>query len=375
MAFSSDVLAQFNQLEKSGALDALDDLRKENRELERIITDAALLVAFSDVNTMLDFMIQRLLDHFIPQFLGFLVFPPRGSRLRQYCYRNLKESTDIIDPLYYNLLKERFSKNPGNASFETLATELGQELFGKDFRDLEPEHIFPMCGIGGVYGIVILGKKIVGKAYTELEQNYIDRMIRFLSVSIQNGLHYESSITDPKTELFTHDYFIRRLDETIAQCQRHSRNSGVIMIDVDNFKKFNDTWGHVTGDIVLSELAKVLKRTIRAEDCAARFGGEEFSVLVSECDLAGLFLVAERIRKGVEAIKLHIDDKIVSVTISLGGRLIDPKSETGSLILIGDADKALYLSKSSGRNRTTLYSNGLLEKALVTEAISHLGIL
>ena len=375
MAFSSDVLAQFNQLEKSGALDALDDLRKENRELERIITDAALLVAFSDVNTMLDFMIQRLLDHFIPQFLGFLVFPPRGSRLRQYCYRNLKESTDIIDPLYYNLLKERFSKNPGNASFETLDTELGQELFGKDFRDLEPEHIFPMCGIGGVYGIVILGKKIVGKAYTELEQNYIDRMIRFLSVSIQNGLHYESSITDPKTELFTHDYFIRRLDETIAQCQRHSRNSGVIMIDVDNFKKFNDTWGHVTGDIVLSELAKVLKRTIRAEDCAARFGGEEFSVLVSECDLAGLFLVAERIRKGVEAIKLHIDDKIVSVTISLGGRLIDPKSETGSLILIGDADKALYLSKSSGRNRTTLYSNGLLEKALVTEAISHLGIL
>lgn len=366
MAFSSDVLAQFNQLEKSGALDALDDLRKENRELERIITDAALLVAFTDVNSMLDFMIDRLLDHFIPQFLGFLVFPPRGKRLRQYCYRNLKESTDRIDPVYYNLLKERFNNNPGNVLFEDIAAELGQDLFGKDFRNLKPEHIFPMSGIGGVYGIVILGKKIVGNAYTELEQKYIDRMIRFLSVSIQNGLHYESSITDPKTELFTHDFFIRRLDETIAQCRRHSRKSGILMIDVDHFKKFNDTWGHVTGDIVLIELAKVLKRSIRAEDCAARFGGEEFSVLVSECDFAGLFVVAERIRKGVEAIKLKVDGKNLSITISIGCRLIDPKFETGALILIGDADKALYDSKSNGRNRTTIYTNGLLDKANVS---------
>ena len=70
-----------------------------------------------------------------------------------------------------------------------------------------------MFGIGGLYGIVILGKKIVGSGYTELEKKYVDRMIRFLSVSVQNGLHYESSITEPKTGLFTHDYFNRRLEE------------------------------------------------------------------------------------------------------------------------------------------------------------------
>lgn len=249
------------------------------------------------------------------------------------------------------------------ASFEELAEELGQDVFGKDFRELSPDTIFPMFGIGGLYGIVILGKKIVGNDYTELEKKYVDRMIRFLSVGMQNGLHYESSITDPKTGLFTHDYFVRRMDEAIARARRRGTTSGMLMLDVDHFKRFNDTWGHITGDAVLVALAQELAHTIRAEDCAARFGGEEFSVLVADCTSQSLFQVAERIRKAIAGIKLTADGQELSITVSIGGRMIESSPAYNSLILIGDADKSLYRSKSCGRNRTTIYSQGLLGRA------------
>jgi len=368
MANSPDVLAQFNYLEKSGALDALGDLRMENRELERIITDAALLVAYTDVNSMREFVITKLLDHFIPEFLAFLVHPPRGSKLRQFCYRNLKESGETIAPVYYEILTERFSRNPVHATFAELTAELGDDVFGDDFRSLRPEIIFPMFGIGGIYGTVIFGKKIIETEYTELEQKYVDRIIRFLAVSMQNGLHYESSITDHKTGLYTHDYFIRRLDEAMARAGRHRALSGILMLDVDHFKRFNDTWGHVTGDRVLEAIAVVLKQSTRIEDCAARFGGEEFSVLVADCDAHTLMHVAERIRLAIAAIQLVSGNDTLSITVSIGARMIDGRNRDrlgiSPLIFVGDADKALYRSKHEGRNRSTLFLQGLLGRAI-----------
>lgn len=364
MTGSSDILAQYKNLEQTGNLDLLANLRTENRELERIITDAALLVSYTDIATMLEYLIAKLNDHFIPQFMAFLVHPPRGDALKQYCFRNLKESADHINPIYYDMLKERFKCNPMSASFADIADELGQDVFGVEFRHLNPEMVFPMFGIGGLYGIVILGSKLVGGAYTDLEQKYVDRMIRFLSVSMQNGLHYESSITDPKTGLYTHDYFVRRLDETIAYVRRRKDiQSGILMLDVDHFKRFNDTWGHVTGDAVLVSLSNVLKQNTRKEDCAARFGGEEFSVLVTDCSHDKLMLVAERIRKSIEEMNLMSGDDRLSVTVSIGARMLNGDSATSSLIFIGDADKALYRAKAGGRNQCVLYAHGLLERA------------
>jgi diguanylate cyclase (GGDEF)-like protein len=265
--------------------------------------------------------------------------------------------------VYYEILRDRFNRVPGSATFADIAEELGPDIFAQDFRRFEPEMIFPMYGIGGLYGIMILGRKIVGDAFSELEQKYVDRMIRFLSVAMQNGLHYESSITDPKTGLFTHDYFVRRLDEAIASGKRHQTTSGILILDVDHFKRFNDTWGHLTGDEVLMALARTLRQTVRTEDCPARFGGEEFSVLIHECTAQSLMVVAERIRIAISSIRITAEGQQLSITVSVGARLIEPNCNKGSLILIGDADKALYRSKTQGRNRCTLFANGLLDRA------------
>jgi len=365
MQLSADVLAQFNHLERSGALETLDDLRKENRSLERIITDATLLVSYTDVEAMLGFIISQLLDYFIPRFLVFVIQPPRGKHIRQFCYRNLKKADDTLDEAYYEILRTHFKTNPASISLADLQKALPPDTLGADFLQFEPEIIFPMFGIGGMYGTVILGSKIVDQKYTEQERKYVDRMIRFLSVSMQNGLHYESSITDPKTGLYTHDYYMHRLEEALAHNRRHGTRSGILMLDVDHFKRFNDTWGHVTGDEVLLALSRVLVKTVRTEDCAARFGGEEFSILVTECTPEKLMQVAERIRTAIESLRIPCGESQLSVTVSIGARMVDGLPGISPMILIGDADKALYRSKGSGRNRSTLYVQGLLERAFI----------
>jgi len=363
VSIHADLLDKFNKMEQAGALDDLAALRRENRELDKIINDAIILVNHSTLNELFTYLMSRILDHFIPEFLAFMIQPPRGRSMLQYCYRNLKKDDVIVPAHYYDVLKQYFTSNPAAVLFVDLETALGKDMFGEDFRCFGPELIFPMTGIGGLYGIAILSRKFIGDSYTELEKLYIDRMMRFLSVSIQNGLHHESSITDAKTGLFTHDYFVKRLEEELAHAQRHGTRSGMLILDVDHFKIFNDSYGHIAGDEALIALAGVLKATTRHEDCVARFGGEEFCLLIADCTLDRLFDVAERIRQAVMALRICYGEMELGITISLGGRMIEGSPGLSAHALLSEADKALYKAKSKGRNCTELHLPGFLGRA------------
>jgi diguanylate cyclase (GGDEF)-like protein len=353
-------LNQFNYLQRTGALDDLAALRSENRTLDALINDAASLFTLNSVETMLDFVIARILERFIPTHLAILIEPPRGDLLKQYCYVNLKPSEEQVPASSYERIKRYFHEYPYPVAYEDLEAS---GLRDEGLLRFDPEFIFPMCGIGGPFGLAILGRKIVGSAYTEVERMYVDKFMRFLSIGIQNSLHHESSITDAKTGLFNHAYFTQRLEQEIAHVARHGAKAGLIMLDVDHFKRFNDTWGHLAGDEVLNCLAMTLKRAVRSEDVASRFGGEEFCVLAIECDRFTLMEVAERIRSAVEKMAVPYKSEALSVTASLGCCLIDPGMRLGAAECIEMADKALYLSKSGGRNRSTLYRPGLLDRA------------
>lgn len=363
-------LAQLNLLQKSGALDDLAVLRKENRELDLLINDAAALFAITSVEDMLGFVINRFLERFIPAKLVFVIEPPRGDRLDQYSFSNLKPSDELVAANDFGRLKDYFLASPYPKDFAEIERSLGPEAFGPDFRAFEPALLFPLCGIGGLYGIVMFGKKVVGSSYSELERMYADRIIRFLSIGIQNSLHHESSITDAKTGLFNHQHFMRNLGQEIARTKRHGKSSGIIMLDVDHFKRFNDNYGHLAGDEVLIRLAETIKGAIRREDVAARFGGEEFCVLVVECDGATLLEVAERIRSSIEAMEVHFEKLILKVTASLGCCLFSGVRSDDPDELIGRADKALYIAKSEGRNRSRLHRAGLLDRASALRAKS-----
>jgi diguanylate cyclase (GGDEF)-like protein len=359
----SEFLDRFNYLQKTGALDDLASLRKENRELDALINDAASLFVLTTIDEMFSFVISRLLERFIPTHLSFLIEPPRGGELKQYRYLNLKPVAERLPDACYYKLRDFFLGSPYPISFEDLKAKLGEGAIGEEFAAEEPEIIFPMTGIEGLYGIAVLGRKIVGEPYSEIERMYVDKVTRFLSIGIQNSLHHESAITDAKTGLYNHSHFMQRLEQEIARVTRHKAKAGVLMLDVDHFKRFNDTWGHLAGDEVLNTLALTLKRTVRAEDIAARFGGEEFCVLAIECDRDTLIAVAERVRSSIESMSVEYKGETLSVTASIGCCLLDSGRHYVSAEYLEMADKALYTSKSSGRNRVTFYKPGLLDRA------------
>ena len=353
-------LEQFELLQKSGMLGSLEQLQKENKQLQRTIKDMSVLVTYSDAKSMMNFIISKFLDYLVPETLVFMIRQPRSNEITQYYYRKLtKEDSFLSNDLFY-LFKDYFDANPnyylsGEAvSFEKLSDNFAENTFSQEFLSIGPKYIIPLIGLDGTYGIVIFGNKITGHQYDTTELFYIQNMFAVFAVSLQNEINYKTSITDPKTGLYTYDYFINRIQEKIAFVRRYNAHPAVLMLDIDHFKNFNDTYGHLAGDKVLAALAKTLRHSVREEDCVARFGGEEFVILLSECNPPSLFSVAERIRKEVEKMEVFEKDVRLRVTISIGGSFIKPdKSETPKTI-IKRTDDALYQSKENGRNRCTL---------------------
>ena len=161
----------------------------------------------------------------------------------------------------------------------------------------------------------------------------------------------ELSNTDGLTKLYNRRYFMELLELEFQRAQRYQSKFAFIMIDIDNFKGFNDTYGHLMGDRILYEISQILQENLRVNDVVGRYGGEEFALFAPETDLKGALVVAERYRKRIEDYVLVEDEKKLKVTISLGVASF-PHVAIGTVDdLIRLADNALYKSKRNGRNR------------------------
>ncbi len=189
------------------------------------------------------------------------------------------------------------------------------------------------------------GDKIQLGAVTVLKFTLQDRM----DESYQKRM-YDSALRDGLTRLYNKRYLLTRLDTEFAFARRQSQPLSLLMIDLDHFKKLNDTWGHVVGDQVLVAIARTIEQNTRHEDVIARYGGEEFCVISRAIALDGALILAERIRSAIARQPLHSDGKVVRVTSSVGVAEVDAIM-TGPLDLIGRADEALYRAKGAGRNR------------------------
>jgi diguanylate cyclase (GGDEF)-like protein len=156
------------------------------------------------------------------------------------------------------------------------------------------------------------------------------------------------AITDALTGVANRRYFEIRYPEELERAARYGFDLSCLMIDIDHFKSINDTYGHATGDVVIREVAAVIKRAMRSIDFIARYGGEEFCALLPETDIAAALNIAERIREAIEAVDLG--DGRPRVTASLGAAA----GVTNGLV--ENADKALYDAKRRGRNRVEQWS-------------------
>jgi diguanylate cyclase (GGDEF)-like protein len=212
-----------------------------------------------------------------------------------------------------------------------------------------------------VIGIVSVARG--DRPFTHGERELFAYLTNQASVSVENvDLHetvQRQAVTDELTGLFNHRRFQEVMTAEVERARRYGQELGLIMLDIDNFKSVNDTYGHLQGDLVLGEVARVLRQSARENiDEPARYGGEEMAVALPQTDLEGAYQFAERVRRRIEALELPAPNGgVLRVTASFGVASLAAADATDKDALVAAADGALYVAKRSGKNRTVRASS------------------
>lgn len=220
----------------------------------------------------------------------------------------------------------------------------------------------PLIAKGEVIGVINITNKKHNKLFNQKDLEFITSLANQAAIAIDNAKLYELATKDGMTKLYIYRHFYTLLENEIRRCSRYKRNMSLLMMDIDNFKRINDTYGHLTGDTILKRLAAVLQETVRKIDIPARYGGEEFVVILPETDKKDACVIAERIRKNIAKIVVKVNEtENLSPTVSMGVAQYttdgqDPKT------LINAADTALYYSKHNGKNMVSTYEKDGCQK-------------
>lgn len=215
---------------------------------------------------------------------------------------------------------------------------------------------------------LMLGERVIGvmsaqaareNAYTEEDLQILETLAGQAAVAVENARLYravqEASLTDELTGLPNRRAISGRVDDELSRAARYGYSLCVLILDLDFFKLVNDTHGHPAGDQVLRELSLLLRGSLRSHDALGRWGGEEFLVLLVHTDIVGGKVVAENLRKRVEAHQF-LDGKLEQpLTISIGGIAIEPPAQWAIADAVNEADTCLYKAKANGRNRVEFF--------------------
>lgn len=211
---------------------------------------------------------------------------------------------------------------------------------------------------GRALGLISVARN--GNSFSANERELFSYLSNQASVSIENVDLHETvrrqAVTDELTGLFNHRHFQEVMATEVERARRFGNEIGLVMLDLDNFKRVNDTYGHMQGDLVLREVARVLRESSREIDEPARYGGEEMAVALPGTDLEGAYLFAERVRRRIEALEVPLleGEGTMRVTASFGAASLAAANggKAHKDVLVGAADAALYRAKRSGKNRT-----------------------
>jgi diguanylate cyclase (GGDEF)-like protein len=215
----------------------------------------------------------------------------------------------------------------------------------------------PLMMYGGAEGVIAVQSSRPG-AFREDHQRLLESLGLQIAAALQNAHLYELAMVDGLTGLFMRRYFDARIEEEIERSKRYGTPFSVVMMDVDDFKKLNDTHGHLIGDRVLRSIANTVKAQLRGVDTAARYGGEEVAVILPRSDLMAAYNVGERIRAAIAESRITTDGdepQVLSVTASLGIASFPESKAANAVDLLDRADRALYRAKKTGKNRVELF--------------------
>jgi diguanylate cyclase (GGDEF)-like protein len=214
--------------------------------------------------------------------------------------------------------------------------------------------VVPMIVMGKTIGSIVVFKKN-NQPYSRGEHQFMHVISSLSAPLIENGyIHLRTKNlagTDGLTGISNHRAFQEMLSREIARCDRDKKIFCLALLDIDDFKKINDTYGHVTGDGVLKDLTARVLASIREGDIFARYGGEEFCIILPSTNLDGAVVLAERIRTTVAGLPFMLYGKEIPYTISTGLALYDSRAPFKKELLIEKADAAMYAAKRAGKNR------------------------
>lgn len=342
----------------------LEHARNNEEKMRRLQSQELRLLETDNLLALLDDLLVNYPEQFNLDNVTLVLLDP------EYEIRRLLEDAEAIVPagLFLHHDTDALSLYYGRE----LAIEMGEyipEVHDDWFTELEREPccvaMLPLERRGHLMGSLNLASSIPDRFSREHGSDFIERLASIVAISLENILNQERlkriGLTDALTGLNNRRFFDQRLGEEIMRALRHEQPLSALFIDADYFKSINDQYGHGVGDLALMELAKHLRRFVRLQDVLARFGGEEFAILLIGDELEAAMRVAERIREEVEQMRVAFSDGTLSMTVSIG--VAELHSVAGHLrdldglgeALLQCADQAVYAAKHRGRNRVVAY--------------------
>lgn len=216
---------------------------------------------------------------------------------------------------------------------------------------------FLVRDLGSTNGVFVNGLRVESQTLRDGDRIQIgtSAILKFcfqddLEASLQRKL-YDSATRDSLTGTYNRGFFLETLEVDFAAAIRNDHVMSLLILDIDHFKAVNDTYGHPTGDLVLTQSARLIQAALRAEDVAARYGGEEFAVLLRYTDGARALAIAERIRRTIADHDFELQSGTLRLTVSIGVATLDAATHKSAVQLIAAADQLLYRAKQQGRNQ------------------------
>lgn len=274
--------------------------------------------------------------------------------------QDLQSSLDSIITLY-DITKQICKSLDADQVFSYFKEELNKYISVKDCKLFKGESGLPDYEGYALFPLKIqdelIGNLAVEGLKDEDKEKFYILSQQFL-LGIKRAFLYDGvqalSIIDTLTNVFNRRYYLERFKEELQRSIRFKYDFSCLMVDIDYFKSFNDRYGHIVGDAILRDLSKTIQENMRQIDLLGRYGGEEFSVILSETDKEAASFAAERIRKAVEEKHIKVYDEELKVTVSIGVSTY-PADAKDMKALIDKADTALYRAKQAGRNKVCLY--------------------
>lgn len=334
-----------------------------------------LLITKLDLNELCYFLIQMLAKNIGMLKASLLLEDAEGN----YCIRaGYALETGLIDqfkitqdaPLIY-WMKENRSILIREEAEQFLPKPKFKEIFG-DLRRISAEVVIPLFYRGNLTGIICLDSKQSGAIYNQADIDILETLAGQAAIALEKAKLYTEAVTDSQTQLYYHRYFLRRMAEEMDRARRYSHYLSLVLIDIDNMNKINEIYGHEEGDRIISEIAALIKSSIRLTDVAARFSGQEFVLILPETREEGAYNVAQRIKENVSRvveIAEHIRREVekqkinlvsggkIEITVSVGvSNFNGMDGHITAETIIDMTKKALLKAKKMGGNRVIIHA-------------------